>query len=430
MISVTNLADHLGEERGREPTQDCVHSQATARHLRLAQQAHAMASSLQRRPIALDLSRLSAAGIDLPRGASPRRSPRRSASSPRARAHSASPRRDKCDEQRRHSRDDTHDRRPRGLAPSSSTPRISSPRISYRSTSNGRRSSLPGALAHPRWPPETEATPDVIARKELVRVDEVRTEGTAGIQPAGEGHAWRKVSDHMQMGARPPEKMGYTPSFGGRQFHRRKSTIAFLDQPVGGRYQYEFLLNQGQRLEPRLEAGQTMPKRRSQSAFGHHFAYNGASPRGLPIKDDPYGGRRTADGYLTETDLRATRRARAEARPYFDFSEYRRGFEQEAARTHRQQYDTSRSQGYDTPRSQQYDTPRGQQYYESPRAQRYDTPPRSHGNHWEVEASPRFTRSFEQSQRAPQYMPMRGTQWRHGAWEEPRRGASDLALFA
>jgi hypothetical protein len=163
-----------------------------------------------------------------------------------------------------------------------------------------------------------------VPRKLLVSLEEVRSEGSGSLQPAGERHGWGKVSDHMVMGARPPVSMGYTPSFGGRQFHRRKSTIADLDQPVGGRYQYEHLLGLGQHLEPRLEAGQTMPPRRSTARFAHHFAYHGGSPRGLPAKDDPYAGRRTADGYLTEIDLRDTRGERPPVpKPQFPFSEYR-----------------------------------------------------------------------------------------------------------
>lgn len=208
----------------------------------------------------------------------------------------------------------------------------SSPRISRSGSSSllgsgdsprGRRPS--SALSHPRWPPAV-GEPDPVPRRLLVSLDAVVPEGTGNQHPAGEGHGWRKVSDHLPMGAHPPVSMGYTPSFGGRQFHRRKSTIAYLDQPVGGRYQWEYLTSIGQQLQPRLEAGQTMPQRRSMARLGHHFAYHGGSPRGLPLKEDPYAGRLTRDGYLTEVDIRDCRIRKERPpvpRPQFAFSEYR-----------------------------------------------------------------------------------------------------------
>lgn len=86
--------------------------------------------------------------------------------------------------------------------------------------------------------------------------------------------------------------MGLTSSLSGRQFHRKKG-YGDRGQPVGGRYQAQYLKEQ--------QAVQLTPRR---SHLEHHFAFHGATPRTADINDRDLQRKWSVDGYLTELDMR------------------------------------------------------------------------------------------------------------------------------
>ena len=139
------------------------------------------------------------------------------------------------------------------------------------------------------------------ARRVLIPSADVRNEGSGEV-PAGSrpctpfeharvplgGKCRSAISDHLTLGARPAEPMGFSPALLGRQFHRKR--CAYQEQPVGGRHQQRY-------LQCRHELQISEPR----GLFNHHFAHHGGSPRGIRQADlDQQRMIKTVDGYLTE----------------------------------------------------------------------------------------------------------------------------------